>query len=98
MTTLCVVTHASTLRVASRVPRPAFRLTETRRGASKTCVPTQSVGTREEGTNTSIQAAHAGGAFVLRGDGSTKFLSESIGAGLLSGLAARDDGSVLSEY
>ncbi|WP_417386160.1 DUF1559 domain-containing protein [Gimesia sp.] len=56
-------------------------------------------GSLEYGTNNGVQSVHAGGAFVLRGDGSVKFLSESIDFdGILVPLAVRNDGMVLGEY
>ncbi|HAH45677.1 MAG TPA: prepilin-type cleavage/methylation domain-containing protein [Planctomycetaceae bacterium] len=56
-------------------------------------------GSLEYGTNNGIQSIHAGGAYVLRGDGSVKFLSESIDFNaILTPLAVRNDGLVLGEY
>lgn len=56
-------------------------------------------GSLEYGTNNGVQSVHAGGAHVLRGDGSVKFLSESIDFdGVLVPLAVRNDGMVLGEY
>lgn len=50
------------------------------------------------GQNQPFNSVHTGGAFVLRGDGGVKFLSESLNLGVLLQLAQRDDGAVLGEY
>jgi hypothetical protein len=44
------------------------------------------------GWNTPIQAAHSGGAFTLRCDGSVQWLSYSIDRPALNWLCIRDDG------
>ena len=50
------------------------------------------------GSNMPIQSIHAGGAFVLRGDGGTKFISSSIDFQIARALCIRDDGQVIGEY
>ncbi|MFH1300720.1 MAG: DUF1559 domain-containing protein [Planctomycetota bacterium] len=56
-------------------------------------------GSLEYGTNNGVQSIHSGGAYVLRGDGSVKFISESIDFnGVMTLLAVRNDGLVLGEY
>ena len=56
-------------------------------------------GNVEYGTNNGLQSAHTGGAFVLRADGSVKFLSDSINlTNVLFILASRNDGISLGEY
>ncbi len=50
------------------------------------------------GQNQPFNSVHAGGAFVLRADGGTRFLSASIDLSILLKLAQRDDGNVLDEY
>ncbi|NLX94921.1 MAG: DUF1559 domain-containing protein [Rhodopirellula sp.] len=57
-----------------------------------------SPGTRREDCNTPIQSAHPGGANILLGDGSVRFLSETIPLQTLRYLANRDDGNVLGEF
>ena len=46
------------------------------------------------GTNHPIQSIHRGGAFVLRVDGGTKFVSDGLEMGILRQLACRDDKAV----
>jgi prepilin-type N-terminal cleavage/methylation domain-containing protein len=59
----------------------------------------ESGGNMYYGTNTAVQSAHVGGAFVLRGDGSTKFLSDNTNfSAVVVYLAVRDDGQVLGDY
>ena len=48
--------------------------------------------------NTVIQSAHTGGVHVLLGDGTVRFLSESINLDTFKWLADRADGQVLSEF
>ncbi len=55
-------------------------------------------GTRREDCNTPIQSAHPGGANVLLGDGSVRFLSETLPLTTLRYLANRDDGNVFGEF
>lgn len=56
-------------------------------------------GSLEYGTNNGVQSIHSGGAYVLRGDGSVKFISESIDFNaVMTPLAVRNDGLVLGEY
>jgi len=55
-------------------------------------------GTRREDCNTPIQSAHPGGANILLGDGSVRFLSETIPLPTARHLANRDDGNVLGEF
>jgi len=50
------------------------------------------------GQNLPFNSYHAGGAFVLRGDGGTRFLSESMNLAILLNLAQRDDGQVIGDY
>ncbi|MES2788902.1 MAG: DUF1559 domain-containing protein [Planctomycetota bacterium] len=51
------------------------------------------------GTNKPIQSAHAGGAFVLLGDGHTKFLSASTDYNtVVTPLCLKADGMVLGDY
>jgi prepilin-type N-terminal cleavage/methylation domain-containing protein len=50
------------------------------------------------GSNTPINSAHVGGVHVLMGDGSVRFLSNSLGLDTLARLAIRDDGSVLGDF
>lgn len=50
------------------------------------------------GSNNPIQSAHVGGAHVLLGDGSVRFISDNINLNTFLYLATRDDGKVLSEF
>ena len=49
------------------------------------------------GANSTIQSVHTGGAFVLRCDGGTKFLSNSLDFGVLQAISVRDDGGVVGD-
>lgn len=55
------------------------------------------VGSHWQGVNTSILSAHRGGAFVLRADGGTKFLTDGTDIGLLRQLAVRDDRRIIRD-
>ena len=57
-----------------------------------------SPGTRVNDCNTPIQSAHPGGANILLGDGSVRFISETVELQTLRNLANRDDGNVLGEF
>jgi len=60
---------------------------------------TDAGGNVEYGTNTGVQSAHPGGAYVLRADGGVRFLSENIHLeNVFFRLAARDDGQVIGDY
>jgi prepilin-type processing-associated H-X9-DG protein len=50
------------------------------------------------GTNIPLNSGHTGGVNALFGDGSVKFLRDSIPVGTLAQLAIRDDGTVLGDY
>lgn len=62
---------------------------------SLTAVPLVAFG---PGQNQPFNSEHTGGAFVLRADGGTRFLSASIDLSILLKLAQRDDGNVLDDY
>jgi len=51
---------------------------------------------QSEGANVPLVSAHTGGVNVLLGDGSVRFLSDSIDLLMLARLATRDDGGVLN--
>ncbi|ODA35003.1 DUF1559 domain-containing protein [Planctopirus hydrillae] len=55
-------------------------------------------GANSQSCNTPIQSAHTGGAHVLIGDGTVKFLSENMNFDTLRFLAARADGNVVGEF
>jgi len=48
--------------------------------------------------NAPLASAHTGGAHVLLGDGTVRFLSDNIHLDTLKYLSARDDGVVLGEF
>ena len=48
--------------------------------------------------NTPLASAHAGGVLILLGDGSVRFISDSINLDTLRNLADRDDGNTISEF
>ena len=50
------------------------------------------------GPNRPIQSAHPGGAQILLGDGSARFVSETLDIQTLYDLANKDDGHVLGEF
>ena len=50
------------------------------------------------GNNIPLNSAHTGGVNVLLGDGSVRFLRDSIPIATLAQLATRDDGVVLGDY
>ncbi|HEY0983467.1 DUF1559 domain-containing protein [Schlesneria sp. T3-172] len=54
-------------------------------------------GNHRDGTNTAIHSAHTGGAHVLRGDGGTVFLSNSMDWTVFRNTCIRDDGQVMGE-
>jgi prepilin-type N-terminal cleavage/methylation domain-containing protein/prepilin-type processing-associated H-X9-DG protein len=56
------------------------------------------VGDQYYGCNRPIQSAHPGGAQVLLGDGSVRFLSESLSLKTLFNLTNRDDGNTIGEF
>ncbi|WP_437225414.1 DUF1559 domain-containing protein [Planctomicrobium sp. SH661] len=53
---------------------------------------------RNVGYNNPIQSIHTGGAHVLLGDGSVRFIGNSINMQTYRCLATRDDGQVVGEY
>ena len=56
------------------------------------------VGDQYYGCNRPLQSAHPGGAHVVLGDGSVRFLSESLDLQTLFDLCNRDDGNVLGSF
>jgi prepilin-type processing-associated H-X9-DG protein len=50
------------------------------------------------GTNKPIQSAHYGGAYVLMGDGSVKFLNEQMAVQVLKNIANIDDGRAVKDF
>jgi len=50
------------------------------------------------GNNIPLNSAHTGGVNVLLGDGSVRFLRDSISIATLAQLATRDDGQVLGDF
>jgi len=50
------------------------------------------------GVNNPIQAAHVGGAHVLMGDGTVRFVSENMNTVTWFNLGKRDDGQVIGEF
>ncbi len=53
---------------------------------------------RHPACNTPLTSAHSGGVSVLLGDGSVRFVSDSIDLNTLKNLADRNDGNTLSEF
>lgn len=53
---------------------------------------------RNNGANNGIHSAHTGGATILLGDGSARFLSENIDMLTLLRMCTRDDGEPLSQF
>ncbi len=56
------------------------------------------VGAMWSDTNTPLTSAHTGGAHVLLGDGTVRFISDNINMKTLLNLAARSDGNVVGEF
>ncbi len=56
------------------------------------------VGDEFYGCNRPIQSAHPGGAMVVLGDGSVRFLSESLDLQTFFDLCNRNDGHVLGDF
>lgn len=55
-------------------------------------------GVKFYGANNPVQSVHEGGAHVLLGDGSVRFLNQSLNLQTLYDLCNRDDGNVIGEY
>ena len=65
----------------------------------KTFDPTPAMGLLTNGgTNKPIQSVHSGGAFVLRGDSSVKFLNESVSLQILKDLSNINDRRVVPNF
>lgn len=56
------------------------------------------IGDEYYGCNRPIQSVHAGGAMVVLGDGSVRFLSESLDLQTFFDLCNRNDGNVLGDF
>jgi len=65
--------------------------------ASQAGTPRTAGSTREQ-CNTPLLSAHTGGVHILLGDGSVRFLSESVQMQTARNLANRDDGNVVGEF
>ena len=50
------------------------------------------------GANLPISSQHVGGAHVLMGDGTVRFLSQNLDANTLLRLAACNDGGIVGEF
>lgn len=55
-------------------------------------------GAGTQSCNTPVQSAHTGGAHVLMGDGTVRFVSENLNFDTLRFLASRADGNVVGEF
>jgi prepilin-type processing-associated H-X9-DG protein len=49
------------------------------------------------GTNIPLNSAHSGGVNTLMGDGSVRFMRDSMAVAVLAALATRDDGTPVSD-
>ncbi|HWL08337.1 MAG TPA: DUF1559 domain-containing protein [Planctomicrobium sp.] len=76
--------------------RYTFNLTTIRYAVGFRTLTAASGGNHQSGGNTPIHSAHTGGAYVLRGDGGTAFLSNSVDWSILRNISIRDDGQVVS--
>ncbi len=76
---------------------PHYNLTTLRYVIGNMTESTGTGGNHTTGANTSLRAAHRGGAFVLRVDGGTKFLSDGLDMSILRLLAVRDDKQIIRE-
>lgn len=50
------------------------------------------------GVNSPLRSAHPGGVLGLLGDGSVRFVSDTIANSILASLAVRNDGNVLEDF
>jgi prepilin-type N-terminal cleavage/methylation domain-containing protein len=79
-----------------------FNLTTVRYAPNAPAVPSDTAswpGTGDNfGPNNPLSSAHTGGAQVLLGDGSARFISDNIDMLTLRRLAVRNDGQVLGEF
>jgi prepilin-type processing-associated H-X9-DG protein len=75
-----------------------FNTTTVRYGINHKNWNSTGIGDEFYGCNRPIQSAHPGGAHVVLGDGSVRFLSEALNLQTLSNLANRDDGNVIGEF
>lgn len=58
----------------------------------------QGAGTFNGGDNTPIQSSHVGGAQVLLGDGTVRFISDNVNFDTFKSLSIRDDGLTVGEW
>ncbi len=75
-----------------------FNVTSVRYGINQKAWNLPGVGDSNGSVNLPIQSAHPGGAHGLLGDGSTRFISESISLQTLSDLCNRSDGHVVADF
>jgi prepilin-type processing-associated H-X9-DG protein len=75
-----------------------FNGTSVRYGINNKIWNQKGVGDEYYGANRPIQSAHPGGANVLLGDGSVRFLSQSLQLQTLYNLCNRDDGNMVSDF
>ncbi len=80
-----------------------FNVTTVRYGVGYRTITSQSGGNAhtpewgEGSVNSAVQSIHRGGAFVLRVDGGTKFLSDGTAVGILRLLSIRDDKQIIRD-
>lgn len=75
---------------------PGYKISEATGDGGVGCPNTGVCGNM--GSNNPVQSIHAGGAHVMLGDGSVRFVSNNINLNTFLYLATRDDGQVLGDF
>lgn len=76
---------------------PSYNVSTVRYSVGHRTQTSDAAGNTTTGYNSAIQSARQGGAFVLRVDGGTKFLSDGTDIGILRLLAIRDDREIIRD-